>query len=104
MQDGSAEFPFSSEGNPVLIGELAGVSYRVQIHAADPEPVYSVLKMDGTTMAAGLTSAEMALQFPGLPILCDEMSDTTEPSLIDGIRTSDTPMEQPSVLEDVIDR
>ncbi len=51
-----------------LVGELQGANHRIQIYAATPEPLYTILNMRGEIQAEWLTAAEVALQFPNLPL------------------------------------
>lgn len=52
-----------------VIGVLVGPVYRVRIHAALPESLYTIRSQDGTVIAEGLTRDEVALQFPSIPLL-----------------------------------
>ncbi len=51
-----------------LVGQLQGANHRIHIYAASPEPLYTILSIRGEIQAELLTAAEVALQFPSLPL------------------------------------
>jgi len=59
-----------------MIGELFGRTHRIQIYAAWPEPLYSILDTDGRMVATELTAQEVALRFPELPLLQSQLRAT----------------------------
>ncbi len=56
-------------GDLAVIGELVCRSYRIRILAATPEPLYTILDLDGRVVASRLTASAVALRFPDLPLL-----------------------------------
>jgi len=62
-----------------LLGVLVGRSYRIQIHAADPDPLYTVLTLEGSPLARRLTREELEAQFPDLPALANHHGASPEP-------------------------
>lgn len=49
-----------------LIGELIGREYRVRCFAGVPKPTYTVLSLEGSTLAEGLSLEELPKRFPNL--------------------------------------
>ena len=49
-----------------LIGELLGREYRVRCHAGVPKPTYTVLSLEGSILAEGLSLEELPRRFPSL--------------------------------------
>lgn len=56
-------------GDLAVIGELVCRSHRIRILAATPEPLYTILDLDGRVVASRLTASAVALRFPDLPLL-----------------------------------
>jgi len=57
------------EGDLAVIGELVCRSHRIRILASHPEPLYTILDLDGRVVASRLTASAVALRFPDLPLL-----------------------------------
>jgi hypothetical protein len=51
---------------PRLIGELIGREYRVRCYAGTPSPTYTVLSLEGSLLAEGLSLSELPQRFPNL--------------------------------------
>jgi len=60
--------PGKSVGHSELIGELVGGSYRVQIYAGYPEPVYTVMTLEGEILAERIAREEAMLRFQTIPM------------------------------------
>jgi len=82
------------------IGELIGQSHRIRIIAAHPEPLYTIMDLNGAVLAKRITASEAALRFPSLPILSlprDLVPESKDgdPSVRDDLPLlSDTPVDE----------